>query len=473
MKKKILLIACASLILALPTLASCSSTSSSETTSSSSQQASDIATLLGKLRNGFSMDGTMSETAHYLTGRNGTETGATLDTTYSVHYAFEKASDHPSAERRITGENGDVVNDVCIEGDDGFVYYADLNYHNEVEYYKASTSSSSGINYGLLLDNPFNYILESDLTLKEGKTYSLDLKKASFFTYRTLGVADTIYDTVIDSFEFTINDNDTVTLNILPHQLDNQYYTDSSYNNVYYNLTSSTTLTLTDIGNATVTLPAVKTHKEEHDRLASALAKIDSNYTIDLTYTGIQVGYSGSSEETELHHKYYYTDEGAFIKFAEGAEIDPVSDVLIKYDTDGDKMIPYGYHAGTNTWTQTQGSARFNNMVGLSKSVIKPIVKDVAPELFTYDAELNAYVICDELKTVIGVDCFVPPIDAELDYLDGYGTSCIIYMDGDTDNIDRIVVTDYFDNSFLTRSESYSMKISNVGTTTLPYSFGD
>lgn len=463
MKKKNLLIACASLALAIPTLASCSN----ETVTNK-----EIQSILEKLREGFTLDGTMYETSHTLDEMGGTETGVTADTTYTVHYAFEKASDHPSAERHIIGAQGDVVNDVCVEGDDGFVYYADINYKNEVEYYKASTTSSSGINYGLLLDNPFNYILESDFTKKEGNTYSLDLKKASFFTYRILGVADTIYDSVIDTFELTI-DGDNVTLNIVPHMLENQYYTNSSYVNVYYNLTSNTTLTLTNIGSAKVNLPETKAHKDEHDRLSRALAKINDNYTIDLTYYGKQVGYSGSSEETELNHKYYYTKDGAFIKFGEGEEIDAVSDVLIKYDTDGDSIIPYGYNAGTNTWTTTRGMSYFYNMVGMSKSVIKPIINGVAPELFSYDADLNAYVICDELKTVIGVDCFIPSIDAEMDYLDGYGTSCIIYMDGDSDNIDRIVVTDYFDNTFLQREESYSMKISNVDSTTLPYSYGD
>jgi hypothetical protein len=441
MKKKNLLIAVASLALAIPTLASCNNTSSS---SSEGNQSSEIATIIEKLRNGFSLDGTMYEVSHTLTGYNGTETGTTSDTTYNVHYAFEKAEDRPSAERNIYNSNGTVVNDVCIEGDDGYVYYADINYKNEVEYFQA-TSSSQAINYGLLLDNPFNYIL---------------------------GVADTIYDGVISSFDFTI-DGDQVKLKIVPNQLNNQYYTDSSYNNVYYNLTSETNLTLTNLGTATVNLPKTKEHKEEHDRLARALAKINNNYTIDLTYDGRSVGYSGSVDEAELHHKYYYTNEGAFIKFGEGEEIDSVSDVLMKYDTDGDSIIPYGYNAATDTWTQSAGMSSFYNMVGMSKSVIKPIINGVAPELFTYDEELNAYTICDELKTVIGVDCFVPAIDAEADYLDGYGTSCIIYMDGDSDNIDRIVVTDYFDNTFMQREETYTMKISNVDSTTLPYAFGD
>ena len=468
MKKKNLLIAVASLALAIPTLASCNNTSSS---SSEDKQSSELATIIEKLRNGFSLDGTMYEVSHTLTGYNGTETGTTTDTTYNVHYAFEKAEDRPSAERNIYNSTGTVVNDVCIEGDDGYVYYADINYKNEVEYFQA-TSSSQAINYGLLLDNPFNYILESDFTLKEGNTYSLDLKKASFFTYRILGVADTIYDGVISSFDFTI-DGDQIKLKIVPNQLNNQYYTDSTYTNVYYNLTSETNLTLTNLGTATVNLPKTKEHKEEHDRLARALAKINNNYTIDLTYDGRSVGYSGSVDETELHHKYYYTNEGSFIKFGEGTEIDSVSDVLMKYDTDGDSIIPYGYNAATDTWTQSAGMSNFYNMVGMSKSVIKPIINGVAPELFTYDEELNAYTICDELKTVIGVDCFVPQIDAEADYLDGYGTSCIIYMDGDSDNIDRIVVTDYFDNTFMQREETYTMKISNVDSTTLPYAFGD
>lgn len=464
MKKKNLLIAVATLALAIPTLASCNNTSS-ETESST------IGSIIEKLRNGFSLDGTMDEVAHILTGINGTETGATENTSYSVHYAFEKAEDRPSAERNIYNSTSTVANDVCIEGDDGYVYYADINYKNEIEYFQA-TSSSQPINYGLLLDNPFNYILPSDFTLVSGNTYSLDAKKASFFTYRILGVADTIYDGVISSFELTI-DGDNLNVKIVPNTLKNQYYTDSSYTNVYYNLTSETNLVLSNLGSAKVNLPQIKEHKSEHDRLANALAKIDNNYTIDLTYTGISVGYSGSKDEAELHHKFYYTNEGSFIKFGEGSEIDEKSDVLIKYDTDGDSIIPYGYNAATDTWTQSKGMSYFYNMVGASKSLIKPLIKECAAELFTYDADLNAYVICDELKTVIGVDCFVPPIDAEADYLDGYGTSCIIYMDGDSDNIDRIVVTDYFDNTFNQREESYSMKISNVGSTTLPYSFGD
>ena len=97
--------------------------------------------------------------------------------------------------------------------------------------------------------------------------------------------------------------------------------------------------------------------------------------------------------------------------------------------------------------------------------VFRPIIAGVAPEIFEYDAEEDAYHICKEIAPYIGYDCFVPAIAAPQELI-GYGTVCTIKLS--VGIIDVIIVEFYYNNSFVERIGTITLDFSNIGTTSLP-----
>lgn len=414
------------------------------------------------LASGVKISGRIDETAKFLNGRGGSVTGETAQTRYDFEYVFENR-DTNGFERKLYGFEGDgtrynLVNEVLIEGQDGLAYYNELGYENKIVDVPAEASNGDDVNFGYFCDNPFRYLSRNDFTKIDNNTYNLERKKASFIASKLFSTVDVIFDEVIKTAKFYFEDSKLVSIVFEPKQIET--YDTFGLDNRYFLLDAKATIQVSDIGTATITRQSVRPHYEEHDALNVAFDEIEDNYTLDVVYN-----FKIDNQPDSVHYKFYYTKNGVFWDCG-GDDVATTADLLIRYNNNG-TIVPYGYDEANDKFT-TAAASDFSSLFNAPKEVFVPVVSDVAAEVFDFNKNTNEYHVNPALQSFIGIECFIPSCVAE-QYLNGYGTDCVVTLN--ENHLNQITVSYYRRDSFSDRSGEYILTYSNVGTTTLPYSF--
>ena len=145
--------------------------------------------MLDNLSKGFKLEGTITQTAHWLDGMNGNPTGENSSNTYNLTYYYQNNNDITGVSQKVTYLDtlNEVIvtelDDTFIEGNDGFAYFYDLSYKNKLEAVAAVDSRGMNVNYAYYFDNPFTHIKSSDFTKLEGNRYELERSKAFYLSY--------------------------------------------------------------------------------------------------------------------------------------------------------------------------------------------------------------------------------------------------------------------------------------------------
>lgn len=453
MKKLSLIALCGATLLAL---ASCGK---------DTNDSKEVRNALDKFNEGVTISGTINEKARFLTASSvlgGTLNGDIAETSYDYTFKFEN-KEITGIERLVTGYEADGSsyiqnNDVYAEGDDGYLYYLELNYKNEIEKVLATDSAGFKVNYGSFFDNPFFYLNEKDFTkIKDGE-YSLNLKKASYVASQLFGDIDSIFYSVIESATVTIENDEIKTITLRPSTIET--YETVNYENVYFLLDATATLTFSNIGNTSITKPTPKTHKTEHEALGNAFKAIKDNYTLTLSF-------EFDDEDKPIVSKYYYTKDAIYGQWGDGITPSALNDVLLVINDDKKTVTPWGYNEADSSWSHQNAMQNgFSSLDGADKNIFIPVVSEVAPEIFDYDATTQSYSVVKELENYIGAVCFIPSPDC-IRELDGYGTGCEVFLNNGA--LDRIEIGFNFNNGFYSSSGKVVASFSDLNTTVLPF----
>ena len=428
-----------------------------------------IESMIEGLRNGFKLESDVN-----LTAIPHDDVYDNVYQTYHANYIFQNDDEMTATRQKIVVEEEDgtsyvAMNDLLKEGEDGSGYFLDLTYENEIIETQAIDDMGAVANFGLYYGNPFAYITEDDFTKVNDNTYSLSREKASFLSYRLFGVLDDIFYALIDETTFHLENGTLKTINLKPFDVDTEIQ--MGYEIINCVIDANVDMRISDIGTAKVDAPTKKVNKPEHAPLASALAKVDRNYTVivkeEIEVTSLT---SGSYERDYYESHFYFADDYLFWRpgyLADYPEYDPAVDVVVKLNSDN-TVTGYGFDEATNTWTK--GALFSNQLSAVNSNAVTdfvPVVSGVAAEVFNYDAENDIYTATPELLAYIGVDCFIPLITAaQTQELWGYGTGCSIKLENG--NLKEIVIEYYFNNQFIERVGTFTLEYSNIGTTTLP-----
>lgn len=461
MKKKSLLIF-SSVLMVATTLSGCNGS-----TTSADSESTIIDAMIETMRNGFKIESDVNLV--------GTPKNALYDNVYKnyeANYIFQN-TDFVATQVTIISEEEDgtkytVLNDLLKESEDGSGVFLDLSYKNELSEVPAVDDSGSIANFGLYYGNPFAYINASDFTKVDDKTYEISKEKASFILSRLYGLIDDSFYALVNKATFKFNDNGVLdTVELSPINVDT--YVSMGYETVEVTIDAKVTMHISEIGTAKVSAPTVKEHKDEHDALGTALKAINNNYKLIVKEENTDVNLQTSTVTEEYFEShFYYADDYIFWKpgyLEDSPEYDVYSDVVMKVNSDN-TLTGYGLDEATNTWTTKALIAnQLSSINSLSVDYIRPIVSDVAPELFTYDAENDVYNLCSELVSYIGADCFIPLITVPEEFA-GYGTGCSIKLENGA--IKEIVLEYYFNNDFRERTGSVTLEFSEIGTSSIP-----
>ncbi len=422
--------------------------------------------MIDGLAKGVRIEGKIDETANFLTGYHGQVTGEMATTRFDVDYVFENR-DLNGFERKVYAYEADgtrysLVNDVLIEGQDGLAYYNELGYENKIVDVPATNGNGLDVNFGYFCDNPFRYLSKNDFTKINKNTYQLERKKASFIASKLFSSVDSIFDEVIKVATFTFENETLTNIEFQPVQIET--YDTFGIDNRYFLLDARVQLQVSKIGTASVYRQSVRPHYESHTPLNNAFKEIQDNYTLNIAY---DFKLDNVSQET-VYYQFNYTEDGLFWKCDQGSQ-PTEADLLIRYD-DNDLTTPYSYDAATEKFTTEAAVVNgYQALFNANKDLYVPIVSDVAAEVFDYSANQDAYHINVALQSFIGIECFIPACVA-IDYLNGYGTDCVVTLD-EEQHLDTIEISYYRRDSFSDESGTFTLSYSNVGTTTLPYDF--
>ena len=423
-----------------------------------------IETILNSLYKGVHLIGSINEEATFLTGYNGTITDEKASTKYDIDYTYENR-EVTGLERKVYAYEADEsryewANDLLVEGEDGYAYYNELSYDNTIVNVAASNGSGLDVNYGYFCDNPFRYLNSSDFEKIDDNTYELERKKASHFASKLFSPIDDVFDEVIKKATFTFDKDILTKIEIEPVQI--EAYDTFGIDNRYYLLDTKVELNVSDIGTASIKRLETKPHKDEHNALNEAFDKIQDNYTLNIAY---DFKLDNVEQET-IYYQFYYTKDGLFWK-CDNLSDPTEADLLIKYNEDG-TTTPYAYDVASQSFTTSAAQSNYGSLFNAPKELYIPLVKEVAAEVFNYNSENQEYHICDELKTFIGIECFIPSCVA-IRELNGYGTDCVVKLDNNS--LSEVAISYYRRDSFSDETGTFTLTYSNVGTTVLPYSF--
>ena len=426
----------------------------------------EINSMLKDLRKGFKVTGTITQTAHWLDSAYGNPTGETDQNVYNITYHYQN-TDIVGVTQNVTYY--DVLNemsvtmldDTFIKGNDGFAYFYELGYENKLEAVAAVDSLGNSVNYAYYFDNPFSHIISSDFTHKEGNVYELDKSKAFYLSYILFNQIDTIFYEVCKSAEFTIENGTLKSARIEPIQI--QDYATVGQQNRYYRLETLVEIEFSEAGKATIQTPELRESESFHTPLRNALTSIDKNYTLKATWNSNDYG----EQTVTIVHTFYYADNDIYWQVGEHSSVDPINDVILRVDPNSNAITPWGYDDIYGNWSAAAGiSNGYSQLVGAPVSDFRPVISDVAAEIFDFNGQTRIYSAADIILPYIAAECFVPPIIATTE-LNGYTTQCDIILENNS--LKTINIAYSYNNGWDVYAGNYILEFSNIGSTTLPF----
>ena len=244
-----------------------------------------IGDMLKECRNGVELNISVEQTLRYIDKYYGDYTGKKDSHSVTAEITFQEGEQRAFSsvvnDSYIDGFEYEAVNMQVFEGEDGYAYYYDQNYKNEIETVALMDSSYQKVNYNYYYLNPFNFLIEEDFTKVNDSKYSLSKAKSAFFATAFLGDIDQSYFGVIDKCEFNFVNDELDSITVVPHASHKQRT--EGYNNVYYWLEQTATLKVEGKGETVkvnALAPNVPEHTEEIAKLQTAFNNLEAgNFT--------------------------------------------------------------------------------------------------------------------------------------------------------------------------------------------------
>ncbi len=433
-----------------------------------------VSTILDDLCKGFSVEGTISQTAYWLTGSEGERTGEKNENVYTISYDYQNTDIVGVSQNVSYNSNGSVVtmlDDTFIKGNDGCAYFYELGYKNKLEAVAAVDSLGNSINYSYYFDNPFTHINASDFTHKSGSTYELDKTKAFWLSYMLFNQIDNVFYETCKKAEFTIEDGTLKSAKIEPVVI--QDYATVGQQNQYYELETVVRIKFSNVGSAKIQVPELRKTKSYHAPLKTAFENLKNNYTLKVTWNSNDYG----TDTTTIIHTFYFADSDIYWKVRSSTQDDltapddgpnKINDMILRVDETTKTVTPWGYDDVYEKWTAAAAITNgFSQVIGASVDYFRPVISDVAAEVFDYNETTKIYSATNELLPHLASECFVPPI-ASTTELNGYTNQFDLTLDSDN-NLKEIKIVYSYNNGWDVYEGNYILEFSNIGTTTLPY----
>lgn len=433
----------------------------------------ELNSIVKSLCKGFAVEGTISQTAYWLTTSDGERTGESSENVYTISYNYQN-SDIVGVSQKVTyvsnGSEVTKLDDTFIKGNDGCAYFYELGYKNKLEAVAAVDSLGNSINYSYYFDNPFTHISASDFTKKSGNIYELDKSKAFWLSYMLFGQIDNVFYETCEKAEFTIENGTLKSAKIEPVVI--QDYATVGQQNQYYELETSVRIRFSDVGSAKIAVPELRKTKSYHAPLKTAFENIRNNYTLKVKWDSNDYG----TDTTTVLHNYYFADNDIFWQvrsssYEQEGSIDEINinnDLILRVDETTKTVTPWGYDDVLENWSANAAITNgFSQLIGASVDYFRPIISDVAAEVFDYDEKTKVYHATNLLLPHIAAECFVPPMCSTTE-LNGYTTQFDITLD-DNNNLKTIYIAYSYNNGWDVYAGNYTLEFSNIGTTTLPF----
>lgn len=445
-----------------------------------------IGDMLKECRDGIKLDIKVDQTLRYIDKYYGDYTGKKDSHSVNAEVIFQEGEQRAFStiinDYYLDGFNYELVNMQVFEGEDGYAYYYEQDYKNEVNMLPFIDGENEKVNYNYYCLNPFNFILEEDFTKINDTTYSLSKSKSAFFATAFLGDIDESYYGVIDKCEFNFVDDNLYSITVVPHASYKQRT--EGYKNVYYVLEQTATLEVKEKGEGAkveVLKPNAPVDTAEINKLQAAFEKLkDRNYTVSLNATfdisKMQIVEEGEEKPHQIYHAsetVYYTGKHVYFSFQQDQSEPSVDNDFVLYDDGGQYLVPLVYSEADSIEEVTfTAAAAMGNYGGLINSVtyndIAPKISEVNANIFNYNKEKNSFTICDNMKSYIASIALVPPITEFSLYLMDYGSGMEVFLN-DNGELDRIEFSYLYHDGFNYDDGKVVMKFSNVGTTVLPH----
>lgn len=479
MKKNYLLMA----LIGTLTLSGCQffgNTSSSSNSSSTSQnEPTPFALMLNKLKQGVQFKGEVNQKVYYLDNYKGTKTGEEATNNYNVSFTYQSKDENGYAgyvsTKLPTGDEYVYINNQAFEGKDGFAYYYDVNYDNELKAFPHYEKNGKDIkNFAHYYINPFHYLYEEDFVKVNDNTYYLVKEKANYFASSILGDIDMAFFEINKTCEFTIENNSIKSIKVVPIDAYGSSIDYETWENVFYLLEQSAILTVEKAGDDVIIekpTPNVvpNEHKDEIALLQTAFEKFkDNNYTMKVEAEFLDQQGNSTTEDSI----YYFTGEEVYLTYNVNGET-PSSEKDVYFYNNGKELIPSGYSAeesSNDSYAFTKDV--LPKFLALNESYqyneIAPVISDVNADIFTYNSRYNYYSVNEYMLNYIGSLAFIPKISTFNLMSADCGTKMNVRINNDNE-ISYIDFNYNYNDGFFYEDGKIRITFENVGTTILPY----
>lgn len=455
------------ILLSLAALSGCQTqTETSSTTSKdTSSQNSDVELIndtIDNLRNGFTLEGTLTITKNYFADSYFQVPDNLLssdEVVYSVTINYENSESYTGLDRRyyevIEDEANNTTTKVYYYGEnvynlDGYAGLNYLDYNNQLVTGYAVDENNELVPYGTNgLLNPFTLIQREDFVKSdEGFTLS-NLKTSILFTQLFAIVEDYQQNIVFETSTFNFHDGTLDKATIVSQNIDSNHTStvpteDDPYHQTYIRYNYEVDLTFSNIGTAiSQDLIAVEPYKEENNPLRNALANMVEKQEVTVTRK-IEPYINGvySGEDNYLTSYYMGEDEGIYsqsytLSEGQSAPTSPsLSDYILK------KAIPNGnlrvYQLDDITNTFYLNPSNYSNIDNIyAYSDLKYDLSILSADIFNINED-GSYSPTEDNLPYITRDIFMSYLDTFNQVDQGYVNDVRIYVNDDETCIDHI-----------------------------------
>lgn len=448
------------------TLLSCSQVEASSQSSSESQISSEkeeipqyVYTEIKKAAQSYTLKAKESETLSKKDGSN-------MFTNVYQYDITNVRGERPAFKETLSQQtsNGTSATTISyVRGSRGYASNLYLDYKNELVE-EEITEDGSKVDFDIDYANPFSLLINEDIVeSSENGKYEIAESKRALFLHYLLG---TVYSTSSVTLSFTGE-----TLTGMEIKSDNyEIIYQDAYTNQYIvcDLTYTVDIRLSKIGSSSIDLitPVSSNEKEREDILKNAFKNMGNNFT------AIVNSHYQDEEPDTYFDTYFYYDGSKIYHQSSLSDESKRFDLYYKPDSERGEgvLYLYDYDEDNNVWiyNEPKYSASYN-VDPQSYAYMSPYFSEIAPELFTYQKDKNRYV-CD-VEEAIGHlgNAFLGGTYRTSYFTNGEGNQAEIYLSSDNSKVEKIVIGyEATDDQGYDISRSYTIKYTNIGTTSIP-----
>lgn len=444
---------------------------------------SPLAQSIEKLRKSFTFEGNLIQTRQFYTDdtfqtpvtSGYEESDLRSESNLTFYFGENSFRRSVTVADATTGEEVPYLDETYFGDENDYAYSEYLSYQNTIGRDYLTDTYNKVSMHGAGFNNPFEYIYESDFTLNDDGTYSLNKSKASEMFVKLCYFFTTGAENPAGDAKVTVNANGEITS--ITYSPTTRYVAESdtvSQQTLFYSINQTFTFYIIDAGTTEIDHIELEVAKD-NSALKSAFSKFDaSNSTIFIT------SIEDTASQPEYSYKKIYLDgENAYVKYYETDGVGSVSSLDPKYDyllTENPNLEgryeARGYNETTKTWLPSN-STRFGNLDqdAYTYDDFVPTLDGLSTDLFTYDSENNVYVCDNAAASDIAINTLMPKATELQDTKAKNASSIEIALN--TNNTIKTVTINYsyldFFSETLTTSGRIVIRYQDLGTTTIPF----